>query len=244
MDELSENLNERKIGCIINDEVLNHLIYADDIIIFCPSLSGLQSLLNICENYINSVKLSLNVGKTKCIMFSKSRHYRPPTASVKINGMCIEYVSEYKYLGYVVTHNNSDIRHTEGLYRGICVRANAIFRNFYNCSVEVKQLLFKSFFTPFYCISILINVNMSDLNRLRVCYNNSIRKLFNLGTRSSISTACVHLGIPTFGELRRKAVNSLMARLKNSLNVIVKNFTDVNYLPTTVIYSKWSAIVY
>ena len=177
-------------------------------------------------------------------IFSKSRHYRLPIASITINGRCIEYESEYKYLGYVVTHNNSDNLHTEGLYRGICVRANAIFRNFYNCSIEIKQLLFRSFFTPFYCLSVLINVNISDLNRLRVCYNNSIRKLFNLGTRSSISSTCVNLGIPTFGELRRKAVNSLMARLRNSLNVIVQNFADVNYLQTTVIYSKWSSIIF
>ena len=145
MDELSDKLKDHKIGCIMNDQILNHLIYADDIVIFCPSLSGLQSLLNVCENYMKPVKLFLNINKTKCIMFTKSRHYRPPATFLTINDSNIDYVSEYKYLGYVITHNNSDNRHIEGLYRGLCVRAHVVFRNFSNCSVEVKQLLFKSF---------------------------------------------------------------------------------------------------
>ena len=136
----------------MSDKILNHFIYADDIVIFCPSLPGLQSLLHVCERYIDSVKLSLNVNKTKCIMFTKSKHYRPPPTSLIINGASIDYVSEYKYLGYVVTHNNSDGRHTEGLYRGLCVRANVIVRNFRNCSAEVKRLLFKSFFLRLFIV--------------------------------------------------------------------------------------------
>ena len=244
MDELTKNLNEYKFGCFVNNTIMNHFIYADDIVIFCPSLSGLQLLLCVCEKYINSVKLTLNTNKTKCIMFSRARQYRPPSSPISINGTNIKFVSEYKYLGYTVCHNNFDGRHTEGLYRGLCVRANAIYRNFKNCTVEVKRLLFMSFFTPFYCISILMKVNVSDLNRLRVCYNNSIRKMFNLARQSSISNACVHLNIPTFGELRRKAVNSLMRRLKDSSNAIVKSFSDFNYLHTTVMYSKWRQILY
>ena len=64
MDELSSNLSEHKIGCFINDKIVNHFIYANDIVIFCPSLSGLQLLLCSCEKYINFVRLSLNTNKT------------------------------------------------------------------------------------------------------------------------------------------------------------------------------------
>ena len=244
MDELTNCLNVYKIGCFINDKIVNNFIYADDIVIFSPSLPGLQVLLSACEKYINSVRLTLNTNKTKCIMFSRTRQYRPPSTPIKINGTNLEFVSKYKYLGYTLHHDNSDKQHTESLYRGLCVRANAIYRNFKNCTPEVKRLLFMSFFTPFYCIAILMRLNVSDFNRLRVCYNNSIRKMFNLARQISISNTCVQLGIPTFGELRRKAVGSLMRRVRNSSNAIVRSFSDFNYLQTTELYSMWRQILY
>ena len=148
MDELTNYLNAHKSGCFINDKIVNHFIYADDIVIFSPSLPGLQVLLSACEKYINFVRLTLNTNKTKCIVFSKTRHYRPPSTPIKINGSNLEFVSEYKYLGYTLRHDNSDGRHTEGLYRGLCVKANAIYRNFKNCTPEVKRsFIYKLFYS-------------------------------------------------------------------------------------------------
>ena len=244
MDELSSKLNKHHIGCYLNDQLVNHLIYADDIVLFCPSLSGLQTILNECTNYINDVKLTLNANKTKCVLFNKSGRYTAPNVTLMANDTRIEFASEVLYLGYVFTHNNSDNHHVEKMYRGLCVRSNAIFRNFRNCSPDVKLILFKSFCTSFYCIPLVTNFKISTLNRLRVCYNNSIRKFFRLNNRNSISQACVNLGICTFGELRRKSAVSLLQRLKLANNNILHSFVDTNYLHNTAIHSKWRPIIY
>ena len=64
MDDLSARLKHMKIGCYVN-MILNHLVYADDIVVFAPSVKGLQQLVNVCHHFIMERLLSLNVNKTK-----------------------------------------------------------------------------------------------------------------------------------------------------------------------------------
>ena len=61
MDNLSNMLNNCKIGCVINDRIVNHNIYADDIVVFSPSMSGLQQLVNVCSSYLSSMLAKQNV---------------------------------------------------------------------------------------------------------------------------------------------------------------------------------------
>ena len=40
-----------KKGCVVGGMVVNHLMYADDLVIISLSTAGLQSLLKICSDY-------------------------------------------------------------------------------------------------------------------------------------------------------------------------------------------------
>ncbi len=51
MDELSEWLNICKTGCMIGNTLVNHIMYADDLVVFSPSSAGLQQLLTLCSDY-------------------------------------------------------------------------------------------------------------------------------------------------------------------------------------------------
>ena len=51
VDDLSVHLNNCKVGCRIGERNINHLMYADDLVIISPSVAGLAKLLNICEAY-------------------------------------------------------------------------------------------------------------------------------------------------------------------------------------------------
>ena len=44
MDGLCDSLNKSAIGCICGDTIVNHLMYADDLVVFCPSASGMSQL--------------------------------------------------------------------------------------------------------------------------------------------------------------------------------------------------------
>ena len=51
MDDLSQSLNCCKTGCLSGEIMINHLMYADDLVLLSPSATGLRELLLACEKY-------------------------------------------------------------------------------------------------------------------------------------------------------------------------------------------------
>ena len=47
VDDLSVKLNSCHVGCYYSGGCINHLMYADDLVILSPSLAGLYKLLHI-----------------------------------------------------------------------------------------------------------------------------------------------------------------------------------------------------
>ena len=80
------------------------LLYADDTVILSESAEDLQTALNVYENYCRMWKLSVNITKSKVLIFSKGKHqnYR-----FEYNKERLEIVTEYKYLGVYFAKNNS-----------------------------------------------------------------------------------------------------------------------------------------
>ena len=57
LDDLSNGLNNIKAGCYIGEVLLNHLMFADDICVFCPSVRWLQRILDVCRRMQNRMGL-------------------------------------------------------------------------------------------------------------------------------------------------------------------------------------------
>ena len=51
MDDLSQSLNCCKTGCLSGEIMINHLMYADDLLLLSPSATWLRELLRTCEKY-------------------------------------------------------------------------------------------------------------------------------------------------------------------------------------------------
>ena len=79
MDQLSYSLNQNATGCCVGDDCLNHLIYADDICCFSPSIEGLQELIDICSDYALLVKSHLMLRRLLVLffLFKKLKCIRP-----------------------------------------------------------------------------------------------------------------------------------------------------------------------
>ena len=68
MDSLSSSLSNTPIDCSIGGVMVNHIMYADDLVIISPSAKGLQCLLDIlCADYGQSHDILFNDGKTVCM---------------------------------------------------------------------------------------------------------------------------------------------------------------------------------
>ena len=69
MDDLIIALNNSGIGGFLGDAFLNHLCYAGDICLISLSSSGMQQLLNICQNYATNHQLLYNGAKSFSLCF-------------------------------------------------------------------------------------------------------------------------------------------------------------------------------
>ena len=64
MDDLSVRLKTHYAGCKIANRIINHLFYADDLVLLCLSFRGLQELLETCEKYAGEHDIKFNAKKS------------------------------------------------------------------------------------------------------------------------------------------------------------------------------------
>ena len=99
MDRLSVTLSETKVGCALGKTMVNHLAYADDLVILSPSVKGLQKLLNICSEYGEEHDIMFNHKKTECMYFPVKGRALINIPNVFLNAHLLRWVTKYKYLG-------------------------------------------------------------------------------------------------------------------------------------------------
>ena len=101
MDDIQNFFNSNITDPIhLQDKSLNHLFYADDLLLVSESPTGLQRCLDSLQNYCGDWRLAVNFTKTKVIIFSKKAiekylhyfYYGPNS---------VEIVDSYKYLGII-----------------------------------------------------------------------------------------------------------------------------------------------
>ena len=95
VDELSGNLNSQHKGCYVGDVCVNHLSYADDMVLMAPSIKALQALINTCASFASDNDILYNTSKTVCMtVWPKKLRYRP-NPLFYLNGVQLESVHEF-----------------------------------------------------------------------------------------------------------------------------------------------------
>lgn len=225
IDELLLVLNNSGIGCSFNGSSMNNFAYADDLVVLAPSPSGLQKLLNICEVCASSLDIIFNV--KKCVyMCIKPKKYKLRIPSIYLCGKSLQLVNSFKYLGHYITEDLCDNNDIKRQLNAIYCKGNMLIRKFYNCSTDVKCLLFKSYCTNFYSDSLWWSYSDVGYNRVKTAYNNSFRYLLNLNKSCSASGMFFNNNIDSFQVLRRKSLNRFRKRLLICKNCIVESLCN------------------
>lgn len=89
------------------------LLYADDIVLLSKSPSSLQLMINRLENYCENWGLTVNLSKSKIIVFRNGFGRYASNERWKFGGNPIEVVKEYLYLGFLITSNISFEKHLQ-----------------------------------------------------------------------------------------------------------------------------------
>lgn len=240
VNDLIGELSNTHTGCIIDGITVNNISYADDMVLLGPSVGSVRKLLHICEVYAAEHGLKYNPKKSEVLIFKSGSikpSYVPP---IILNGVALQVVSRFKYLGHVVTEDLHDDEDIERERRALAVRGNMIARRFARCSREVKVTLFKAFCQSFYSSSLWVNHTRRAASVLRVQYNDIFRVLMRLPRWCSASLMFAEAHTDDFHAVIRKKVASLRQRVHASRNSILEMICHRLDCP---IQHKWMGIV-
>ena len=157
---------------------LGCLLYADDIILLCPSVKGLQLMLDKCFEISCTVALQFNVSKSHCLVIGKM--YKCNITPMLLGQDFIHWCNNIKYLGvYMLSDKNVkfDFNPVKRSFYSAC---NAIFSNCHEVNeIAVLSLQEYSLSVLMYALPSL-NLQRKQLDELSVCWNSVIRRIFGL----------------------------------------------------------------
>ena len=221
MDELSTRLNSCRTGCMVGDTFINHLMYADDLVIFCPYSAGFQELLRICSQYGSDFDIKFNGKKSNVMIVRSKEDNKLSFPAFFLSGTVLKICEEVKYLGHYLTDDLSDDRDIQRQYRMMYAQANMLIRKFSMCSSSVKITLFETFCTPMYTAHLWRRYKSRSMQKLKVAYNDGMRLLLKVPRRSSASQMFVNVGVSTCPAVLRNFMYSFMCRISVSPNSII-----------------------
>ena len=250
MDKLSAKLKNVYTGCKIANQIINHLFYADDIILMSPSQVGMQDLLIICEEYANSHDIKFNTSKSVTVV---RRSKLMKKTNIEPFYLCNEELSEVKeakYLGHYISAEGNDEKDMLRACRQLYAQGNSLIRKFGVCSEKVKVKLFQTYCSQVYCAH-LWKYKASDkvYRKLNVAFNNVFRLFLRLprdeqGRPCSASGMFVNRKLKSLQEIIRNSVFKFINRIELSNNDLVKSTLFKNIRDMSKLRDHWNKLLY
>jgi hypothetical protein len=88
----------------VNGKNIPLLLYADDMVMMANNINDLQQMLNNLKEYTSNWSLTVNVSKTKMLIFRNGGHVNNDEKFF-YNGKKVDIVSEFSYLGLLLKYN-------------------------------------------------------------------------------------------------------------------------------------------
>ena len=85
---------------------LNHLLYADDLVLISETKNGLQQCLNKLQKYCEKNRITVNNKKTSVMIVHKRKSKRVPT-NLSFAGKTIGFCNSYTYLGSIISNTGN-----------------------------------------------------------------------------------------------------------------------------------------
>ena len=244
VDELSTILNKLQTGCSVTNIIINHLMYADDIVLLSPSTGGLITLIEACQQFGLDNDIKFNSLKSAILPFlpEDKKKYRTPT--IQMNNEPIPIVDHFKYLGHILSNNKNDDLDIDRQRKKIYAQGNSILRKFHMCSVEVKVELFKTYCTPLYTAHLWTNYTNLAIKNFYIAYHNVMKLFLGLPKWEHNGPQCVQYNIPHGPALLRSFIYKFIIRLYSSQNKLLYVIARSDCLYESQIRKKWQSLLY
>lgn len=172
------------------------VMYADDTSLMCKAKNvvdlqmQLESCLSRIDKWFKANKLTLNVDKTKCMIFG-TKHVLKRFNEMELfyDNIIIEKVSEFKYLGVKFDNNLSWSAHVDHLCKTISKRIGIIRRIKYFIPQHTIVMLSNALVLPHFDYASTVWTNFSSENhkKLQVLHNSLARTILSADIRTPIN---------------------------------------------------------
>ena len=103
------NREQRRLKKMHGTEIIKWLLYADDLVLFCPSLAQAQDAIIIMNSVCKRFGLTISLKKTKVMQFNTNTL----DVSLTVDGIVLDNVSDFCYLGHTIfndSRNSTELR--------------------------------------------------------------------------------------------------------------------------------------
>ena len=168
-----EKLEKCEAGCRIGTKFCGVLAYADVLTLLCPSVRGLQSMLNICEEFGREYGLVFNEKKTLCIKFGNNCRDH---GDVFMSGSKLVWKDSVRHLGNMLHSDltdKADINFKKGCFYHY---VNKVIVLFGSLPCHTVDYLFNAYCTSFYG-SQTWDLNSRYIVDMYIAWQKSVRHL-------------------------------------------------------------------
>ena len=155
IDELLVLLQKSQLGCHIDSVFVGAFIFADDILLLSANRVGLQSLVNICQNFGSRRNLRFGThpiaskSKTKCIVFYKKSKDWPNLAPIILDGRALPWVKKINHSGFTLEADCSMKSDTLAKRGQFVAKVNSLLQEFHFLEPNILLKMIYSYATSF-----------------------------------------------------------------------------------------------
>mgnify|MGYP003529796334 FL=1 len=191
----------------------------------------MQELLDILQCCCSLLDLSCNAKKTVCMKFDpidRSKIVASKFQQFTLCGSKLQFVSEFRYLGHIITDQLTDDSDIKREVRNMYIRTNILIRRFSRCSTVVKLRLFKSFVLCVYGCALWNNHTKASVNKFSSCYNKCVKMFFGFRRSDSVTDMLSQLVLPSFNTVLHNCRAVFMQQCSTDSNDIINYLRQIS----------------
>ena len=223
MDGLMAKLENSGLGCHIGENFYGALCYADDLTLICPSVSGLQEMVNMCDKYGEECDVKFNEAKTVCITFSRKKVM--PKINISLGGKTLRNEETVTHLGVTVHHNLCDELAVRNICGDIIWRVNGLLGNFKRLGPDLMCVLLNQQCIHLYRIENCV-IQDKIIHPILVTWSKAVRSIWNLPNRAHSNILPILSGTRPLQEKIKLRAVSLIEKMKTIENCKTRSLVE------------------
>ena len=190
-------------------------------VLLAPTVTALQTLLEVCRAYAGPHDIVYNTTKTVCMLVRPKQSQGQFSTRVTLGNEELSFVEEFRYLGHIMTADCREDKDIKTQFRRQNAVGNILVIKFSFASIWAKIQLFKSYCYPIYGCALWRHSFQNSIRQLTVSYSDTFKCLINVPRYTSLSLAFATNATDHINVVFRKFAYSLMSRVIASPNSVV-----------------------